>query len=53
MARRQRPVLAVQRPRRRALKARNLYLGLFRHLQSVVDLNPEVPHGTFEFRVAK
>jgi hypothetical protein len=27
------------------------YLGLFRHLQRVVDLNSQVPHGTFEFRV--
>jgi len=34
-------------------RARDLHLGLFRQLQGVVDFNPQVPHGTFEFRVSE
>jgi hypothetical protein len=28
-----------------------LHLGLFSHLKGIVDLNPEVPHCAFQFRV--
>jgi hypothetical protein len=28
-----------------------IYTGLFRHLQNIVDLDPQVAHGTFESRV--
>jgi hypothetical protein len=44
--------MAGQRPQRRALTAHDLHLGLFRHLQGVVDLNPEVSHRAFQVRMS-